>query len=806
MLHTRAEQQTVEGVSTALEDHTALSVSAFHWEPSRGLVQDLILGRPILFEARATEDGSNSEGTSNRDIYRSFVRLSPEGKILDVTGAINLTRTRHSDERGLTGTGQVAMFWTETRSGAPSVSALDLRGEPTGPHHALLDKWQIALGRLFDTGTFRGLGRTDVVATRPDSQLSLSYQGTTWQLSAEIGSQLTTTSWKEGEPPRDSHPSLSVIARQREPIPWLHFLANSGRKLLGSSAVAWVEGRYFSLVDAAHQVVHGITNTDSPPPRRSPKEVVPVPLSRPRNAQAFPPADLVPTQPTASDGKWRALSSTLLPEKESPYFYRTVLHTDPERPYAELHLVIMDMRRLELGVGAGYEDPEPDSGPPGSGQIPDEPNVYMDVLATFNGAFKADHGRFGIKAEGRQLVEPRLGAATVVTDRQGRTGFGTWSNDQTEAEFEAFRQNLTPLVAAGRINPSGTKAWGDHLYGSGVAVERSALCLHQSGHIIYAWATEATGLSLASGLRAAGCVYAMHLDMNPGHCAFLLNKIASIVPLRAEGEVLDARMRVNPTRYVRWSPKDFFYVKRRQGLPKISTEQAAWAWRAAPGFGPAPRSVPAIVFGSQVLGGIPIELERIDPNRFEFALQVGAAEPNLNAVESTSLLADVLVAWGTGHATFGSRTGLSVGRQVIVPLRRDLSSLVLEKGELPKLLPPGEPLTEEEDRTVVQLKTLARDGKLLTETRELGGHRTRSALCILNDQTMYVGRMTHDSIAPLVAELLELGCSLVAEMDRGSHSPVLVERAGTGKPPHVGYDQSVLYAVSKEMKPRTFTF
>jgi hypothetical protein len=77
-------------------------------------------------------------------------------------------------------------------------------------------------------------------------------------------------------------------------------------------------------------------------------------------------------------------------------------------------------------------------------------------------------------------------------------------------------------------------------------------------------------------------------------------------------------------------------------------------------------------------------------------------------------------------------------------------------------------------------------------------------VCIDPYGSTYFGRVKHDTPAPLVQLLLDQGCKLVAEMDRGSHDPPLVERAATANPPHRGYEQTVLYGLARPMTPRTW--
>jgi hypothetical protein len=205
------------------------------------------------------------------------------------------------------------------------------------------------------------------------------------------------------------------------------------------------------------------------------------------------------------------------------------------------------------------------------------------------------------------------------------------------------------------------------------------------------------------------------------------------------------------------------------------------------------------------VGGLSIEIDRVAGGRLTFALASGTAERNRPAVPPAPDLKGALIAWGLGHRTRGHRTGLTIEADVVVPLDRSYASLILDGGK-PKLVPPSEPQTERAGLEIVQLPVLARDGALTPHARELGGKRARAALCFDEAGNMYVARMTHDTPAPLGQTLLELGCELVVELDRGSHPPPLVERAGTESPPHAGYEQTMLYGIEAPMEPQTHRF
>lgn len=764
---------------------TDLLVGRVAWEPTRGVLLDLVLGRPVLYEA-----AQKSDPETRQDIYRGFVRVSPEGRVLNVRSPRNLTGTKSANEFGLGSQGSLAWFGSRGKETPGSVTFLNLDGEaPAAMRLSPFDRLQLGISRFLETGTWAGIGRTDLLSE--EAPLTISVDQTVTVQTAKTSETFSPKGLFFEPEKRKRGPELTFIPRHRRPANWLHWAADAGRHLVGSGAIAWAEGRAFSLWDNLHQATYSVSKVGS-------KESANLtPKGAPDQAtQVWPPADIATGN---SDGKWQPVRSALLPQDESPLFYRTVLHPDPERPYAELHLVAFDMRRLELGIGAGYEDPKPDTGPPGTGFIPSE--LVSQVVATFNGAFKSIHGQYGMKAEGRLLVEPVVGAASVVVDRTGSVGLGTWKKGQDSSAPVAFRQNLDPLVAGGIPNPEKRKVWGDHLFGTGVAVERSALCYHASGQLLYAWGTEATGESLAEGLAAAGCLYAIHLDMNPGHCAFIFNKVESAEPLRAKGEPLDPRMRVNPTRFLRWSPKDFFYLKQRSPLSK----DASLHFRTAPGELPSPKSIPAFLVGEKTLGGLTIEFDRIEADRLRFKVAPGSAESSEREGSSVTETESALIGFGLGHRTRGHRTGLALGKSVLVPLHRSYANILIEDGKL-RILPPAEPQTERDGVEIIQVPVLARDGELLPVARELGGKRPRATMCLDDAGTLLVARMEHDTPAPLTQALLQLGCDLVVEMDRGSHPPPVVLRAKTNLAPGGAHEQTFLYGFEAELRPRTHLF
>src|SRR5262249_24925583 len=137
-----------------------------------------------------------------------------------------------------------------------------------------------------------------------------------------------------------------------------------------------------------------------------------------------------------------AASTSRAPALEAPpYFFRTTVRPDPDRPYAKVIVVAMDMRQLELDMEAGVEDPKPLTQAHGSGKIPRDAKVLNRAVGAFNGAFKTTHGEYGMMVHRRILLPPKPGGATLVVTDDRRVGLGTWGAAPViPANVVSFRQ------------------------------------------------------------------------------------------------------------------------------------------------------------------------------------------------------------------------------------------------------------------------------------------------------------------------------------------------------------------------------
>ena len=99
---------------------------------------------------------------------------------------------------------------------------------------------------------------------------------------------------------------------------------------------------------------------------------------------------------------------------------------DRHRADVRVYVTLWDPRQIALHMEAGTVEPISATGEHGSGMVPRVPEVMDHVVAAFNGGFQAQHGEYGMQANGIEYLPPKPYAATVVEFRNGANGFGAW--------------------------------------------------------------------------------------------------------------------------------------------------------------------------------------------------------------------------------------------------------------------------------------------------------------------------------------------------------------------------------------------
>jgi hypothetical protein len=176
----------------------------------------------------------------------------------------------------------------------------------------------------------------------------------------------------------------------------------------------------------------------------------------------------------------------------------------------------------------------------------------------------------------------------------------------------SLRQNMTPLVADGAVNPYKRHWWGGVPPGwtEESRTVRSAVCATQEGFVGYFYGASVDPDVLGLAMQRARCRYAVHLDMNPGHTGFEFYRVGRAgtlprfkrpledlweargsLPDAPEWEFMSRRMikfmaLMNFPRYVNPEARDFFFLTLRHLLPGEAAptvfprpEEGEGAWR-----------------------------------------------------------------------------------------------------------------------------------------------------------------------------------------------------------------------------------
>lgn len=288
-------------------------------------------------------------------------------------------------------------------------------------------------------------------------------------------------------------------------------------------------------------------------------------------APVFTPAPITPPFPAVAapgDGVWVPVPDPEHPEAPA-VMYKTLIHPDPERRYAELFVVSMPSSMVKLSSVPGTEEPSSENpavaGIPGRGLIPQ--GERGELLAAFNGGFRAEHGHHGMMVSGVTIVPPRADMCTVFGYEDGSLQIGTYSRIAAQPQKPVwYRQSPRCMVEHGALHPGlrdpNARGWGATLEGETV-IRRSAIALSQDGETLLVAVTNfTTARALALGMRAAGGYDVAQLDVNRSFPKFLLFP-------RDEGGArhaasLFAGFLYQPDEMIdEANPRDFFYVIRR---------------------------------------------------------------------------------------------------------------------------------------------------------------------------------------------------------------------------------------------------
>lgn len=375
-------------------------------------------------------------------------------------------------------------------------------------------------------------------------------------------------------------------------VPWLGpWLADEARVVLGPKAVSWLEDRAYRAEDRynrwsrrgeppkAHWEVPA-SSADEPEP-----EAVADPTPQPdADAGAGPAAGAAPAKPgpwrpanvgplyrevsARGDGRWVAVKDPGKPGVSSG-MYKTLIHADAKRPWAELFVVAMDVRRLRVSLVAGTVEPIASTRAGRAyarkGLVPARDRE--DLVAAFNGGFKAEHGQLGMFVDGVTLLPAKKSSCTVASYRDGSLRIASLEKLEGLQENTLWwRQGPSCLVEDGNIHPGleneTAMSWGSAVGGDTV-IRRSALGLSADGTTLFMGITNyTTARAIALGMKHAGAHDVVQLDVNWSYPHFVLFRRSD--GGQREGVLLFEGFVFHKGEYIaNATTRDFFYVTRR---------------------------------------------------------------------------------------------------------------------------------------------------------------------------------------------------------------------------------------------------
>jgi hypothetical protein len=355
-------------------------------------------------------------------------------------------------------------------------------------------------------------------------------------------------------------------------VEWLGpMIANGLRAVIGTDRVAKLEDFAYGIEDRWNRW----RRKDEKPkaywtvPKEDPEPAT-VPASAKGGAPkpSFRPKDVGPVHKSWSapgDGQWVAVKDARYP-KEKAHMFKTLLHPDKNRSWAEVFVVAIDLGRAELYAVPGYREPksfEKDAQKyERKAVIPNERHAAL--LGAFNGGFMTEHGYYGMKVDGVMLVKPRESSCTVAMYDDGSLEIATWKSiADKEPRMKWYRQAPACMYEDDKMHvglAANSPAWGATLDGETV-IRRSAIGLDANRKVLFvSISNHTTARAIAEAMHHAGAVDVAALDVNWSYPKFVLFEPTAgklnAVPLAPGFEFSEDE-------YIRKRAlRDFFYIVR----------------------------------------------------------------------------------------------------------------------------------------------------------------------------------------------------------------------------------------------------
>lgn len=371
-------------------------------------------------------------------------------------------------------------------------------------------------------------------------------------------------------------------------VPWMGpLVANTLRAIIGKENVTRLEEFVYSIEDRVNRTL----KADSEPkaywevPPADPKTpAAPAPAAQggagPGDTEteehaklpSFQPEDVGPVHAAWSakgDGQWVPMTDPRRPD-EPPRMYKTLLHPDKSRSWAELFVVAIDLRQVAVLPVMGYQEPRTEKEEaqdyPRLAKIPKKD--WDALLGAFNGGFMAEHGQYGVYFDGITFLDPRDEACTFARYQDGSFKIATWSKIKDEFDQMLwYRQAPNCMYEDGEMHPAlkihRSRKWGATLDGNTV-IRRSAVGLSSDRQTLYVGISNHTNAKvMALGMHHAGADDVAQMDVNWSYPKFVTyepNEEGKLEPVAlAEGFEFSEDLYIRER-----SMRDFYYLAREE--------------------------------------------------------------------------------------------------------------------------------------------------------------------------------------------------------------------------------------------------
>lgn len=326
------------------------------------------------------------------------------------------------------------------------------------------------------------------------------------------------------------------------------------RPTIGNTATIEIEAVFFNFQDTLNHIKYAFIQPTIPVFTKTTK--IAVATSSATTFSLSPIATSSAFTPLPGEGIWTPITVG----SSEAVMAKTFLRTDPQRDYANVTLVKINMQKLHLGIVAGTAQP---GGPtkPGPGKVPPPIQTTGELLAAFNGGFQQKDGFYGMIVGNTTYLPLKTNLATLIMYQNQPPQIINYIGQTLGKGIVAVRQN-GPLILQNNKIVTSLSDWDMQTWGltttNTMYTWRSGIGVTKNGDIIYGVGPSLVPETLAAALKAAGAVNAMQLDINPVWVRFVI--FTPTAPGQYNYYSLLQDMVNGGWNYLYGYQKDFFYV------------------------------------------------------------------------------------------------------------------------------------------------------------------------------------------------------------------------------------------------------